>query len=730
MPHSPEYKMALDLGTLRHLGIGLYSNVPDALSEAVANAWDADASRVSISTSGDRIVIEDDGCGMTVADANKKYLRVGYERRKEEGGKTPKGRPVMGRKGIGKLSLFSVADNVMIHSVRGDERHGFAMRVGDIEDSIKRNEPYFSEPIGAAPDLEAGTRVTLSGLKSAVYGVPLKMRLARRFGIIGEIDGFEVAVNGDGIGVEDRGYYENLQYVWNFGGGGKYDAGASRGGPQKFSEEIRVKLDGGDVPLDGWIGTVHRPGQLRDADTGDNMNRVAVMVRGKVVQEDMLGDLARGGVHSGYIVGEICADFLDADDEEDIVTTGRQRIKEDAPRYEALAEAVQRALGVIEQKWNGLRGEEGLRRARVVPEIDKWYEALGLDHKRMAKSLFGGINRMPIDDDGDRRRLLIGGILAFESLRLRDVLDRLSRVGAGGTEGLDTLRDMFLQLDDLDASAYYQTAKSRLGVIGKLVDIADGDGLERVVQRHLFDHLWLLDPSWERAAGTEYMETEVNRALDAAAAGEGDQRGRLDIKYRTAAGKHIVIELKRPGVRVETGGLVTQISKYERAVRRALDKAGRGDEPVEFVCVVGEDPVDWGDPGGRDMSEKVACGIFGPGSQVRRDHQGRPRGIPRVHRERGARVSRVRPHHKHWRGRSAADAAFQVKRQTSPSRRGVGAVGAVRNSPFPASTDAKNAQLRVVRHDGAAPLPHCPRTARRSNMPCSIHKLALWVAEM
>lgn len=608
MRHSPEYRMTLDLSTLKHLGIGLYSNVPTVLSEAVANAWDADAGRVSICTGDDKITIEDDGCGMTVADANEKYLRVGYERRKEEGGKTPKGRPVMGRKGIGKLSLFSIADTVTVHSVRGGERHGFAMRVRDIEGSIKKNEAYRPEPIGAAPGLESGTRITLSGLKHAVYGAPLKRRLARRFSIIGEIDGFEVAVNGDRIGVEDRGYYENLQYVWSFGGGGKYDAGAGRGGPQKFSEEIGVKLNGEDVPLSGWMGTVHKPGQLRDADTGESMNRVAVMVRGKAVQEDILGEFAQGGVHGGYIVGEIYADFLDSDDEEDIVTTSRQRIKEDAPRYEALKEAVRRALGVIEQKWNGLRGEEGSRRAREIPEINKWYEALGSGHKRMAKSLFGKINRMPIDDDGDRRRLLIGGVLAFESLRLRDMLDRLDRVGAGGVEGMDMLRDVFLQLDDLEASAYYQTTKGRLGVIAKLASIAGGGSLERAVQKHLFDHLWLLDPSWERAAGTEYMETEVNKALDAAAGHERGQGGRLDIKYRTAAGKHIIVELKRPGVRVGTGELITQISKYEGAIRRALHRVGRGDEPVEFVCVVSEDPAEWGDPGSRDRSEKSLAG--------------------------------------------------------------------------------------------------------------------------
>lgn len=142
MPASAGYEMALDLAALRHLGIGLHAGAPDALSEAVANAWDADAGRVDISIGGGRIAVEDDGCGMTAADANEKYLRVGYERRNGGGGRTPKGRPVMGRNGIGKLSPFSMADTVTVHSARGGERHGFAMHVRDMEDSARRGEPY------------------------------------------------------------------------------------------------------------------------------------------------------------------------------------------------------------------------------------------------------------------------------------------------------------------------------------------------------------------------------------------------------------------------------------------------------------------------------------------------------------------------------------------------------------------------------------------------------------
>ena len=99
------YSLTIGLNVLNHLGVNLYNSVPALLSEAVANAWDADAENVIIDIGTDSITISDDGHGMTRNDCNKKFLTVGYARRKD-GGRSPNGRPVMGRKGIGKLSLF------------------------------------------------------------------------------------------------------------------------------------------------------------------------------------------------------------------------------------------------------------------------------------------------------------------------------------------------------------------------------------------------------------------------------------------------------------------------------------------------------------------------------------------------------------------------------------------------------------------------------------------------
>ena len=171
-------------------------------------------------------------------------------------------------------------------------------------------------------------------------------------------------------------------------------------------------------------------------------------------------------------------------------------------------------------------------------------------------------------------------------------------------ENIDMLGDIFVQLDDLEASTYYQTTKTRLDVIDKLVTLTETGEREKVIQKYLYNHLWLLDPSWERAGGTEYMESTVMTALDSKPFGltEEEKRGRLDIKYTTAGGKHIIIELKRPGVITNTSELYGQISKYRAATAKCLeDKETEG--PIEIVCVVGRHLSDWKNPNGRSFSQ-------------------------------------------------------------------------------------------------------------------------------
>ena len=608
-----KYRMTLSLNVLRHLGFGLYSNIAAVLSEVVANAWDADAENVSISIDAEdgRVTIEDDGHGMTVDDANKKYLTVGYERRNSESRTPVLQRPVMGRKGIGKLSLFSIARTVEVHSVKDGIKHGFVMDSDEIQAIIADGREADYNPRVVEPedvDVERGTRITLTNMKRQLQwtGKPLRRRLARRFSIIGALHNFNIVLDGEPITVEDREYHDKVQYLWTFG-----DAGLRCRDTATNLEEHEERdgdIDGSGYAIDGWIATAFKSGQLKDADTKESLNSLVIMVRGKVAQEDILEEFGEGGLYTKYVFGEIHADFLDLDDEDDIATTSRQRLIEEDPRYKALKGKLSAELKWIENKWTQLRNQQGSDQALLFPQIREWFGCLDADQKTAARRLFGRINQLPIEDDDQKRQLFVSGVLAFESLKLRRMLHRLDEVS---TENLEALNDVFIQLDDLEASAYYQIAKDRLQVIRKLTDLVDDNAKERAIQEHLHKHLWLLDPSWEGATHTAVMEKRVRTALASVDGSLTEEQlsSRLDIYYRTTGNKHVIIELKRADRRLTTSDLHEQISKYYSATENALAAADRKNEPIEIVCVVGRRLRDWDEsPSGEARSRDTLRG--------------------------------------------------------------------------------------------------------------------------
>ena len=96
---------------------GSVTQKPDnALTELIANAWDAGAKNVNIiipETEDEKIVIEDDGIGMTEEEFNQRWMTLNYNRIKYQGidVEFPEGvectkRKAYGRNGIGRHSMF------------------------------------------------------------------------------------------------------------------------------------------------------------------------------------------------------------------------------------------------------------------------------------------------------------------------------------------------------------------------------------------------------------------------------------------------------------------------------------------------------------------------------------------------------------------------------------------------------------------------------------------------
>lgn len=586
-----KYKMTLDLNVLNHLGLNLYSNTPAVLSEVIANAWDADATEVVINCNQeeDVITIIDNGCGMTTEDINNKFLCVGYQKRKNGEAKTRQlGRAVMGRKGIGKLSLLSIADTIKIYSKKDDEKNAFCMSRDDIEREItSTNRSYAPREIEFEDfPFETGTKIVIRNFKKNINRTAefLRKRLARRFSVIGT--DFNIILCGTPITIEDRDFYRKIQFVWPIG---EFDVAALRSYP---NISIQPPLDGKiseKYKISGWIGSAEKPSDL------DGNNKISIITRGKLAQEDLLSTFGEGGVYASYLIGEINADFLDDDNASDISTSNRQQYIEDDDRYQALKSHTYKLLKSIQSKWTDLRKEKSTDKViSSIPAIKEWYDSLRPSTKKYAQRLFASIESMRFDDDDSKKReLLKYGILAFERLKLTDKLSLLDN-DDNMIDDIVKFGDVFADLQDIEATLYWEIANERLKIVKQLSESCDQNAKEIVLQKYIFDNLWLLNPSWERAvAGTERIEQGVGKEFDIINAGLTDEekKARLDIRYISSTGKHIIVELKRyiPTYKVNVFSLHDQIYKYRKALQKCLRAIGREHEPIEAICIIGKE---------------------------------------------------------------------------------------------------------------------------------------------
>ncbi|MFC1348828.1 MAG: ATP-binding protein [gamma proteobacterium symbiont of Phacoides pectinatus] len=613
------YKMTVDLNVLDHLGINLYSNIAAVLTEAVANAWDADAEMVDIKIDPDRnwIEIVDDGVGMSVDDMNGKYLRVGYRRRDEDtehGKTTAKGRPVMGRKGLGKLSLFSIANVIEVESARDGEAHGLRMTVEGIHESVQKKEPFYSpESLPTEEvDVTQGTRIVLRDIKRQRLGrgaAALRKRLARRFSVIGEAHGFKIDLDGKAITPSDRGDLPMVQFLWQFGD----DPLDLTPATQLLEQEsLPNRFDAWDAgwKVSGWIGTARYPKQLDSEDAG-NLNGIVVFARGRLFHENVLDKLNDGRLYTKYLTGQIEADFLDMDDRPDIATSDRQRVQEDDPRYGQLIAFLKSRLTQVEKRWTEWRKKHEVEKAKETsPALAEWLDTLPDGYKKSAETLIAKLSALPVDDEDDRKLMYRHGILAFERMRIRGSTEEL----VSGVHDVDKLLKTLADRDSLEASLYRDIVRSRLDAIKEFQGIVDEDAKEKVLQKYLFDHLWLLDAAWERATDSEIMESRlIDEGVITDDLTEKERLGRVDIAYRTNAGKHIIVELKKAGRKMKLLELQEQGQTYVDKLRKILLAQGDNSPNIEVVFVIGK-PVD----DERDNPDRVKASMaaISPGSRI------------------------------------------------------------------------------------------------------------------
>lgn len=259
----------------------------------------------------------------------------------------------------------------------------------------------------------------------------------------------------------------------------------------------------------------------------------------------------------------------------------------------------------IRVKWDDLRTLQINDEAQQIPAIKEWLHELPPPKRVHAKEIIDKIAGLDIDEPKDRIVIYKHTALAFENLLYKQSLDQLDKIS---TETLPTFLEILGNFDDFEATFYYQIIQERLRIISKLYEAIEDNAVEKTIQEILYDHLWLLDPSWDRATETTYMEQTVQKEFEEIEAKElltdPELNGRYDIKYKMTAGKHVIIELKRANRTLDQYDLLRQVEKYGEALRKLIRAAGKN-EPVEIVCLVGKDLTQWNDAEQRERSKKT-----------------------------------------------------------------------------------------------------------------------------
>jgi nitrogen-specific signal transduction histidine kinase len=132
----------VDLRLLLELGERLISRDEVAIVELVKNAYDADAEEVNISMDQSRIEIDDDGYGMNNNELLEGWLTIGSSI-KQDKRKTPKGRVVLGEKGLGRLAILRLGNKITLYTQKKSEIClKLSMDWGEIKNRIRNSKKY------------------------------------------------------------------------------------------------------------------------------------------------------------------------------------------------------------------------------------------------------------------------------------------------------------------------------------------------------------------------------------------------------------------------------------------------------------------------------------------------------------------------------------------------------------------------------------------------------------
>lgn len=356
------FTFEISLSVLDHLGRNLYRSVVTVLGEAISNSWDANANNVWIYIDKEKnsVFIKDDGDGMTSDDFRNKFLKIGYSKRKKGENTSPiKGRPYIGRKGIGKLALLSCSDRISVISKikNGDYVGGIIDNSGldraiteDLIPSEYPLEQYDLDVFGKhTENHEKGTIIHFENIKEKLRNSFdfLRKRIALYFRFSLLDPSFNIYLNDEKVTLDDlKDLAQKTQFLWVIN---SLDDPYVKEKVTKLKEKKAMRMEGN---VKGFIASVEKPRNLKITNTDEKVG-VDLFVNGRLRDKDILRHIPTDRVAVSYLYGQLHVN--DLDDEEDRFTSSREGIIADDQKYKKFLKDLRGKLQEILEDWDKWR---------------------------------------------------------------------------------------------------------------------------------------------------------------------------------------------------------------------------------------------------------------------------------------------------------------------------------------------------------------------------------------
>lgn len=378
--------------TIDALGIKMYSRLPYALAEIVANAYDANAKNVSIKLydndpQNKYIIVSDDGIGMSYDEINNKFLVIGRHRRETGEARDINGRKITGKKGLGKLALFGIGKVIYIETTSAGEANytNFCLdwdAIINTHDGTYNPKTEFKQKTNNAI---SGTTITLKKLtrETNFNLLDTAISLSKMFNILG--DEFQVRISkndNEEILLTKELKYQNIdaQKEWDF----TNDILPNIDDEYEFKNLLTGKIIATPKPM---------PADLRG---------ITLYANGRLINTPGFFGVSEAGHAFTYLTGYINADFIDEFDE-DLISTDRQSLSWELPQAEKLQKYLQKVMKFLVKDWSVMRKQKKQEKVieRTGVNINDWLAKVPNELKDKIQDIITETGERPEVNDED-----------------------------------------------------------------------------------------------------------------------------------------------------------------------------------------------------------------------------------------------------------------------------------------------------------------------------------------